>query len=75
MAKNIILKADGAKIVLDMPLLEDDRAMTPPEQYLASCYAVWLAAQEGEIRATVLRDSILGLATNLLWEHDDEKPN
>lgn len=76
--KTITLRVEGDEITMDMPILTEDRVMTPSEQYLASCFAVWLAAQEGDVRGDAVREAILNLANSLLCEveeNGEEKPN
>ena len=59
----------STELSLSLPPKEEFRQMTYAEAYLASCYAIWIAANDEEDeRAIELKGHILGLTLQMLDE-------
>lgn len=70
----VVMSVEGSSsIILKLPKNNVMRAMTLAETYLASCYAIWVAANEDhDPRALELKSEIMRLTLEMLNETDSQ---
>ncbi len=68
--KSMTVAVEGSsELSLRLPHNDEWRQMNYAESYLASCYAIWVAAQDDhDERAIALKNDIMGLTHHMLNE-------
>jgi len=67
-----VMTVEGSSdLILKLPHRDEYKPMTLAETFLASCYAIWIAANEDEDpRAIALKNDIMGLTLYMMKECD-----